>query len=367
MGACVRKITAKGQFNSGPFCNSSDAVICERDAVAYSCLDTDSASECHDYDGVTIERSCVGFPSETFITKTRTTDYFPGVGCCVVQEFPFRIDLRCQHTIFDGCPGSSPVVDQYSAIGQVVDQVQYGVCVNSLAGCNSVRCCCGSQCKMSPGLNCDSIDDVNCIEMPGVNSWLSGSAAVLYECSPCLNPLPAGCPGPFPQCKYVCSEALCGGSGCCLCDRFCAMDAATCASKGGQPAASAAACKAANVKPACRKGFWKRGKRPTNHTPVNRLFTRGMALFSKQKTKDLSPASDECKTQYAWMQRHATRSMMHGAICNQFNKACPNTRTARKLKLVRHPTKGMMRFEGKYRKPCPESADMGCTTTVGCP
>ena len=363
MGACVRKLETHGTFNSGSSC--TDSLVCQRDSIVNSCLDTASASECHASDGVTVERSCVGFPSEASLTKTRTSTYYPGLSCCVVQGLPNQRTLTCQHTIFEGCPGGNAIVNAYSGDGAVVNQVLYGVCVNSLAGCNSVRCCCGSQCKLSPGLNCDALNDASCIQAPGVNSWLSGSNAVLYECAPCLNPPPG---------NYACSETLCGGTGCCLCDRCCDMPSQTCLDKGGKvmtgscsTQATKDACKAANWPPKCKGGVWTIGIRPTEHTAK----PGRMSIVSKLTHKNIDRASGqtECRKVYGWLQRNATQGVMEGRICNQSNQRCATaTKKSPIMKLVRNATSGVMQWEGKYRTPCPEQADFlsTCSTTVGC-
>lgn len=170
----------------------------------------------------------------------------------------------------------------------------------------------------------------------------------------------------FRLCTSV-NDQACVGTGCCLCNRFCTLPEATCTAIGGVSGVTQASCAASNRKPACRKGYWKRGIRPSQHrTGMTRPIGNGVALHSKQPTKDTT-ATNECRVAYGWQQRHATKGMMHGAICNTFNRGCPTqSRTTRKLKLVRHPTRGIMRMEGKYRRPCPEATEMGCTTTVNC-
>jgi hypothetical protein len=232
-------------------------------------------------------------------------------------------------------------------------------CEAILLECASRRCCCGPdsnrECTLQRGSG--PCQGESCVDT-GLNQSL---LTTYYACPPC----DPNYPDPT---RYNCSETICS-SGCCLCNRFCPLPAATCTSLGGTMT-SQASCAAANRKPACRRGYWKWGKRPSQHVAgmTRPVGNNRMAIFSKQNaTKDTTAAgTSECRTTYGWMQRHATKGMMHGAICNQFNRNCSQSRTSRKLVWTRHPTRGMMRLQGKYRRPCPEASEMGCSTTVNC-
>jgi hypothetical protein len=58
---------------------------------------------------------------------------------------------------------------------------------------------------------------------------------------------------------------------------------------------------------------------------------------------------------------------MEGRMCNTYNNRCASSKKTQRLRLVRSASGGTMEFEGRYRPPCPEVADMGCSTLSGCP
>lgn len=271
-----------------------------------------------------------------------------GRACCVINLTYYPIDPHCPVL----CPGSI-----YGACSQNEQGISgnnffcgypdFERCMEAYTDCRMVTCCCPSGSQHAP---CEES-----IVPSGFALTCANTVGNLNACT-------------LAGTGRRCDESPCGG--CCLCNRFCPTSQATCDLLGGQMVANASACASSNRKPPCRKGHWKRGIRPTQHTSgMTRQIGRGVALHSKQLgTKDTTaPTSGECRTTYGWMQRHSTRGVMHGSICNFFNRNCPTqTRTTRKLKLVRHPSRGIMRMEGKYRRACPEASEMGCSTTVNC-
>ncbi len=310
---------------------------------------------------------------------TCESTYYPQLNAPCPLPPPRENNAVCNEGCCENYPPGHTNLHGYSSFTQ---------CVAALTACQWITCCCptGQECReilMPSGSNmtCTSAGYPLCTRVGSTGRFCDSNPCNLRGCccpGGCQDvlanqPCPTGCTAKADgrQCDGA-ADPACGN--CCACNRFCNLPAATCAAIGGVSGVTAAACAAGNVKPPCRKGFWKLGKRPTEHrTGLNRPAVNGLGIWSKQSTKDRDPAATfppervECRTTYGWTQKHATRGMVHGAICNTFNRNCPTqSRTTRKLKLVRHPTRGIMRIEGKYRRPCPETGDMGCANLVGC-
>lgn len=265
--------------------------------------------------------------------------FVEGATCCLSDCSAFNNNLYCFATPDARCPSQTPFAmldDQQNLV--VSCHASPGDCVGKLINCYFLACCCGTNCVQSYGTPCPA----GCV----------GRATNEY-CEP-LGPI------------------RCDGVGCCLCDRCCDMPSATCLAKGGtvmsgscSQAATQTSCRTTNKKPACKGGKWTLGMRPTAHGAKPGV----MSIVSERthKTKDLPSGQNECRKVYGWLQRSATEGVMQGRICNQSNQRCTTaTKKSPIMKLVRDANTGVMKWEGKYRTPCPEQSDMGCATTVGC-
>lgn len=293
--------------------------------------------------------------------------FYPGVSCCgsgagctpISQGNYF---VSCQLTNNPDCPGFYGF-HPFSCLFENRD-----LCIQHLLECTSSRCCKDGECTIFQGSLCP--DDT--YQHTGLNN--SGFPGIYHACPPC----PTSAPAPFTQLN--CSSSVCG-QGCCLCNRCCDMPPSECLQKGGTPTQGCSdanvrtACRVSNVKPPCRKGEWKVGKRPSPHfsgMTIGAAANR-MAIFSNapQRTIDRAPGTEECRVSYAHIEKHPGRSYAGAGLCNTYNRNCTQPtqsgRVRQRMKLVKSATKNAMVWEGRYRPPCPESADFGCTQTIGCP
>lgn len=341
----------------------------------------------------------------------------PGGGC-----FPERVCCKDGYQDFCGCYGDTPTNGGVDCADELV-RLNFGPC----AGLNRTYECIDLQCAVRPCINCCSASPyVNapastvfgqCYEDPphGGLTFIPERERSTYDicchsissdqcrgvgcCCPdgsCRNIgyyREGVCPRVFSDCNIdagtgcanrgrtcVTGDDNCG-TGCCLCNRCCDMPASECTSKGGTVTGSCSdanvrtSCRVSNVKPPCRKGEWKVGKRPSPHfsgMTIGAAANR-MAIFSNapQRTIDRAPGTEECRVSYAHIEKHPDRSYAGAGLCNTYNRNCTQPtqsgRVRQRMKLVKSATKNAMVWEGRYRPPCPESADFGCTQTVGCP
>ena len=237
--------------------------------------------------------------------------------------------------------------------GTVIHGYSECVAFEHTVNCKFLGCCCNGVCKNRPDFDLTTCQETSCPVY--FNDQSCRERATI--CKPEDNFCPTG-------------------TGCCLCDRCCDMDSVTCVNKGGTvmsgsctASATQTSCKNANVRPPCKQGTWKLAMRSTAHTAKPGKMS--IASSAGQRTNDYATGTNECRTSYGWLQRHATKGAMEGRICNKYSNSCMSGANANKkrsptLKLVRNATRGVMEWQGRYRTPCPESSDMGCSTTVGC-
>jgi hypothetical protein len=189
----------------------------------------------------------------------------------------------------------------------------------------------------------------------------------------------------FPRYCKSANDDRCG-VGCCLCDRCCdGLTTQQCTDKGGTPMAGSCnlqsvkdTCRSTNWKRPCVRGTWRAARRPAEHYPSNvgtpplpsgttRAGRWEPSSISRQRNMDQPggsyTAANECKLSYGWIQRSNGR--WDGKICNTYNNRCPGGKRTQLLRLKRNG--GRWDWQGNYRPPCPEEADLGCNTTVGCP
>lgn len=347
MGSCSAYTYYEDYRWSNGTCFSGESPVNIRET--WECAsDSPFPSACQNY-----EHMPNSFDSgECFYQKRTIAATYPDNRCC----FPCR---AC--TIFNGVfsPGSHVDCQCLTTLAQ---------CRAIIIDCASVRCCCTNaqgqrECSVQPGTVCQG---VNCT-IHGQNS----PCGVVFDCPPCQGPNTS---------LYTCSDPCGAGTGCCLCDRCCDMPSQTCLDKGGKVMNGSCsmqttrdACKAANWPPACKGGKWLLGIRPTAHTAK----PGKMSIVSERTHKNIDRPSGqtECRKVYGWLQKSATKGVMEGRICNTYNQrrtncgnASLNARKSPIMKLVRHATRGVMVWEGKYRTPCPEQSQFlsTCSTLVGC-
>lgn len=255
-------------------------------------------------------------------------------------------------------------------------------------------CCIPTQ-QCSPGCRFDVLTNLACT----ANEHAECCTAYVSGCNAgfCLPPSggdPAGCFNLTTACgnamgsrlpstsfpPYCVSEqdprCVVAAQGCCLCDRCCDMDATACTNMGGTPmpascsqTSTQSVCTSARVKPACKKATYRAARRPDAHRTGSTINPpRGRwepCSIAKQKTIDTPNVTGtaECKLSYGFVQRNGGR--WEGKFCNTYNNRCASGKRSPTLNMVRNG--GRWDFEGKYRHPCPEESEMGCTRTVTCP
>lgn len=284
-------------------------------------------------------------------------------------------------------------------------------CISNVDGYDSCRCdqinTVNTHCQiipwdvlqtLPPGIGCGVCrPDEGCclngisatITEPGAcehfgGTWNAGQCSISVGCKN-INPYVCSYMGGTPLGR-LCEpdEPACRIGGCCLCNRCCDIEPQACTNRGGvvlsascDDAGVQATCKNLNIRPPCKQGKWQIAMRPTEHTSgmTNPITPHVVEICSAapQRTNDLdpnAPSPEECRYNYGWLQRSGFRAM-EGRICNTYNRNCVTTTPGSKkksprLNLVRSANSNTMEFIGRYRIPCPEAADFGCTTQVGC-